>query len=662
MMDYRPVQWIIVVIIVVSIFFLQSIQTQSNNNLYDNQLDDDDSIVSLTDKTFFQQIQTYNKDRLIIINYYKHWSPECQRFSKIFRNFSRSIRSWQKQQKLVKLFAVDCAENLVCHQVLQQQQPSNDDVANDDNGTMLIDFPIIQFIGPTGIDNVGGSYSTKDFDRYSKQINQPDTIDTIDNLQKQTIKSIVSNHFLANYYSLIPIKVKNIDEICLILKQDNHHDGDHQSINFERELYAIIESNNAEIEFGARIMIDMINYQKFIHIKRFVGDQQLIESLSMISYPIRLPLILEIESSSSSSKCKYRTIGSRKNSKILLYEFQQSIRDRYGPMFDSDSITINDHRDLTIKNQTNSSMIYGDEHKVIPYNLSYVDLHNALRYSLIYEIVNGRRRFNGRQLQVIKQLFQTILQYFPFDNENVRRLFKRMTGWFVNKNGDRLDVSKYLAAIRTADGFLKPLESWRHCNGSLPIYRGYPCGLWVLFHAMTVQEFNLTRMAILNREKDLLSTSTTKKTKQSKTLSLEPKVLPVMRNYIETFFTCSECRHYFLNVSSNLREQLPYLNSSVIWLWTVHNQMNSKLSHNGDPYKYEDPYYPKYQFPTKEICPKCLNNYGQYDERNVIDFLDYYYSKQTMRANSSVNNNNNNNHRHYVMIIMMMIIIINIWL
>lgn len=389
-------------------------------------------------------------------------------------------------------------------------------------------------------------------------------------------------------------------------------------------------------------MIDMIDYRNFVTIKRFIGDDRLMTSL--FSYPIKLPIILEI---SSSTTCQYRIIGNVKNSRMLRNEFIQSIRDRFGPMINSDDIY--DHLTTITAEQRNRStnqfykMKNIDENKVVHYNLSYVDLHNALRYSLVFEVVNGRRRFNGRQLQVIKRLFTTILQYFPFDNENVRRLFKRMTGWFSNKN-DRLNVDKYLAAVKTADGFLKPLESWRHCNGSRPIYRGYPCGLWVLFHAMTVHEFNQTKMAMLN------TNDTVRKTLP------EPKVLPVMRDYIETFFTCLQCRHYFLNVSNNLLEQLPYPNSSVIWLWTIHNQMNSRLSNEDGNTFIQDPHYPKYQFPTRTMCPKCLNDRGHYNQHYVIDYLEHYYSKSTMRANSA-----SCHHHHqvnYMTISMMMTILI----
>lgn len=212
---------------------------------------------------------------------------------------------------------------------------------------------------------------------------------------------------------------------------------------------------------------------------------------------------------------------------------------------------------------------------------------------------------------VIKQLYSTILTYFPFDNENVKRFFKRMTGWFENKKSN-LKMEKYLAAIKTSDGFLKPMESWRHCNGSRPIYRGFPCGIWVLFHAMAVNEYNITK----------------------NNPNAQPIVLKTMKNYVLTFFTCSQCRNYFFNVSKNLDQELIYPNSSVLWLWKVHNLLNARLS-TAEHYSLNDPFYPKYQFPTKEMCQTCLDDNGEYNEPEVFNFLYHYYSKRSIKKNAS---------------------------
>ena len=33
------------------------------------------------------------------------------------------------------------------------------------------------------------------------------------------------------------------------------------------------------------------------------------------------------------------------------------------------------------------------------------------------------------------------------------------------------------------------LAGYDHCNGSTEVYRGYSCGLWTLFHAITVNAY-----------------------------------------------------------------------------------------------------------------------------------------------------------------------------
>lgn len=247
--------------------------------------------------------------------------------------------------------------------------------------------------------------------------------------------------------------------------------------------------------------------------------------------------------------------------------------------------------------------------EVKKYNLSYVDLHNTLRYSLMDEIANYKT-LNQTQLNVIKEYYRVIHKYFPFDNENVKRLFKRMNMWLLARKNSTISVISYMEAIKISDGFLKPTQSWRHCNGSKPYLRGYPCGLWVLFHTMTVNEYNMTKN------------------------NPEPKndVLKAFRNYITTFFSCKNCRDHFSQISQNMESQLTHVNSSVLWLWQVHNQVNYRL--NGD--QSEDPFFPKIQFPSKAMCSDCFVDDHQYNTTNVFKFLTFYYSKDSIESDAFV--------------------------
>lgn len=67
------------------------------------------------------------------------------------------------------------------------------------------------------------------------------------------------------------------------------------------------------------------------------------------------------------------------------------------------------------------------------------------------------------------------------------------------------------SVLATPDGFLG-------CQGSKPNLRGYPCGVWTLFHYFTVSAL---------RSADSM------------------EVLGAMLGYIKNFFGCSECSKHF---------------------------------------------------------------------------------------------------------------------
>lgn len=46
---------------------------------------------------------------------------------------------------------------------------------------------------------------------------------------------------------------------------------------------------------------------------------------------------------------------------------------------------------------------------------------------------------------------------------------------------------------KKVNSYLPEKIEWIHCKGSMPRYRGYPCSLWSLFHALTVNQVELER-------------------------------------------------------------------------------------------------------------------------------------------------------------------------
>ena len=78
--------------------------------------------------------------------------------------------------------------------------------------------------------------------------------------------------------------------------------------------------------------------------------------------------------------------------------------------------------------------------------------------------------------------------------------------------------------------------------------RGYTCGLWRLFHTMTL-------IAVQKNAKD--------------------NVLEAIHGFVKEFFGCNECREHFTGMVSrdNILSQDSVV-TQALWLWKAHNEVN----------------------------------------------------------------------------------------
>lgn len=280
----------------------------------------------------------------------------------------------------------------------------------------------------------------------------------------------------------------------------------------------------------------------------------------------------------------------------ITYEFEKMVKDTY-PM-DAES---SGKEFLSISGNSANR-------KVIKYKLNYIDLYNTLRYTILTEMLQPRK-YKEAHIEVIKQYFSTILKYFPFKNENVRRLFKRMNMYLAHKNGTSgMRVDFFAEHVKISDGFLWPKESYRFCNGSRPQYRGYSCGQWVLFHVLTVNEY-------LNPPSD----------------GVKHEVLSTMLNYTRLFFSFPGYVDHFVNETRNMASELTHPNSSVLYLWHLHNKVNERIARDDT----EDPYYPKAPFPTMAMCESCWAD-GHFNQTDVLSFLTKFYAKKSISKSGSM--------------------------
>lgn len=97
------------------------------------------------------------------------------------------------------------------------------------------------------------------------------------------------------------------------------------------------------------------------------------------------------------------------------------------------------------------------------------------------------KEITGEKLQALKAYLNIIEKYFPFGKFG--HLFLVELRHFVSSrdsvDGDAI-FKMVVDAEREERQVFSSSETWLACKGSSPNFRGYPCGLWKLFHFLTV--------------------------------------------------------------------------------------------------------------------------------------------------------------------------------
>ncbi|KAI6064185.1 Sulfhydryl oxidase 1 [Aix galericulata] len=233
------------------------------------------------------------------------------------------------------------------------------------------------------------------------------------------------------------------------------------------------------------------------------------------------------------------------------------------------------------------------------------DLESALHYSLRVEA--GRpATLSGAQLAAFKCYVATLAKYFP-GRPCVQSYLQTLDGWLRNWTEPELPRSALKEAVKNNQDANPPAVlptnvTWVGCRGSEPHFRGYPCGLWTVFHLLTVQAAQGG---------------------PDKELPLE--VLGTMRCYVRYFFGCQECAQHFEAMAAKSMDQVKGRDEAVLWLWSHHNEVNARLA-GGDT---EDPQFPKLQWPPPDMCPQCHKEergVHAWDELAVLSFLKTFFS------------------------------------
>ena len=171
-------------------------------------------------------------------------------------------------------------------------------------------------------------------------------------------------------------------------------------------------------------------------------------------------------------------------------------------------------------------------------------------------------------------------------------------------------------------------SDWLYCADRDEHIRGYTCGLWTTFHALSVRAaMQTTGGASVEVDAGEVTPG---------------QVALAIHGFISNYFACSDCREHFLAAhdEAEVRALPDKGNAVALWFWTAHNDVNSRLrAENLDPSDGSPPMPPNapwhMPFPTGRDCGyaqpaeffegTCRSLAGGYNLDKVWRFLQSTY-------------------------------------
>lgn len=495
-----------------------------------------DHVTILTNKNFDRKI--YGQRNAFIVQFYNSYCGHCRAFAPKFKSLAAELEPWKN---IVKLAVLDCSieeNNEICRQF------------------EVMAYPSLRYLHENylkGNANVGDKFRPTDSANKLKiqLINKIQNEQTMGRMQLAPPLNIASYTTFADALSNVP---KDIIYTFLVFENDNS-------------------------TVGSELALDVNDYEH-IKIKRVYQTSELAEIAGVRNFPGLVAVGTNMESSLLSSK---------DSTKDELLKALNSFLKSKGYRFPMRSI---DHEEN--KNILQHTGIITKDTDAVFYN----DLEKTLKTSLHTEITR-HKVLSGEPLQALIEYLNVLILSYPFRG-NLKAFIEDLRDHLSSKS-QWTGSEVYELVIRleaTHAPVFAPDLDYVRCKGSRPGYRGYSCGLWTLFHTLTVN-------AALKPGNE------------------GPRVLPAMHGYVKHFFGCTDCSEHFQAMASRNRIfDVKESDKAVLWLWISHNEVNLRLA--GDVT--EDPEHPKLQFPSVVQCPECRKARGDWNLDAVYDFLQRIYS------------------------------------
>ncbi|XP_065556580.1 sulfhydryl oxidase 2-like isoform X1 [Artemia franciscana] len=499
-----------------------------------------DKLVILSKDNFYPKVLN-DTEHVWLVEFYSSWCGHCQYFAPIFKEFAKRVQPWSK---LVKIGAIDCANE------------NNTEICRDYD---IMGYPTMRVIHTNATKRTLGEDVKGSRD--------------VQGLVESLVLYLAAQQNIGNASStwpnIQPVTAKNIAEL---LRLSN-------------------TSKTVVIVTG-----DIVEAQKIILDACGVPEMPPILCVPQTN----LNLLKALNASTAPSVFEISKTGavlplniSSKDYKNILKELQK----RY--IGDTDLISVVSEKIKESKTEETTS-IY--PLKPLTPDVTYlIDIEKGLKYLLEHEVAL-LRVVTGEKLEALKNFMLVLNKYFPARKRVGEYLEIVMN--YINKHADGFKGEEFGEKLKLYEQKYTPewknLE-WKGCKGSRPVYRGYPCSLWTMFHTLSVSSY-------LDPH------------------SKEPlEVLKAIKDYVKYFFGCRECATHFLKVVNETLSQVKTKEDAVLWLWKAHNKANIRLSKDVS----EDPKYPKIEFPSRIKCPLCRVD-NKWNEKEVVNYLVELYRRENL--------------------------------
>lgn len=488
-----------------------------------------------------------------LIEFYNSWCGHCHRFAPVWKDFATDIYGWRN---VVRVSAVDCS--------------------TDDNNQLCRDFevmyyPMIKLFPPGSPETFLG----KEFRKGAVETMRHSLINELKTFQsKQTTPSWPNFQFYVNNnFDALWVGIPNHVLYTVVVFDGNSTTGYELALDLSlvKEVQVRVASTNNTALFS------------------LVSQQTPTFNVAVVSRELE---VLSV------GRYNNNRIDVNRAVRVFLNEhgINVSLNLPTSKNYSLSDVQIADVMQIMQLEEEIKKKLHTSELSNIVFQL---DIEGAIIYSLRNEIPL-HKNISGEQFIALKNYVNVLLKYFPIGKQGLVFLEKVKNELNNKSEIQGKDFRNSVISIENELGHVfLPKQGWLGCRGSRQEYRGYPCGLWTMFHTLTV-------FAEL------------KKTPSSDSR----EVLNSMVGYIKHFFTCSECAIHFTGMGATISKNVTTHDDAVLWLWAVHNKVNLRIS--GDPT--EDPKHKKIQFPSISVCPQCRDNFGNWKMDVVLQFVKSMYT------------------------------------